>query len=339
MNWRRLTPALAIWLGLAAAAWAFDSVKTTSGTITGRVLKMSALEVTAEQGTVSKTVPVNEIESISYDDEPALLKSARLAVAAGNYEEALASLEKIDAATAGRAEIAQDIEFYKALAAARMALAGNGDVKQAGRQMAGFVQKGSGNWHYLEACDIVGDLLVADGNYSAAEAFYGYLAKAPWPEYKMRAAVSIGRAQLAGGKANDALGSFESALSMQAPGAAGESYRLAATLGKARCLADSGKSDEAVKLVQGVIDRADPEDSDLQANAYNALGIAHRKAGRTKDALLAFLHVDVLYFSSPRQHIEALQNLNELWMEVQKPERAADVARTLRDRYKLSPEN
>jgi len=339
MKSRRLPLALAIWFALAAACWAFDSVKTTSSTITGSVLQMSALEVIAEQGSVRKTVPVNEIESISYDNEPALLKSARLAVAAGNYEEAVASLDKIDAATAGRQEVAQDVEFYKALAAARMALAGNGDVKQAGRQMAGFVQKGSGNWHYLEACEIVGDLLVADQNYAAAETFYGYLAKAPWPDYKMRANVAIGRAQLAGGKAAEAQKSFEAALAIQAPGAATEGYRQAATLGKARCLAEAGQSDEAVKLVEDVINRADPENSDLQADAYNALGIAYRKAGRPKDALLAFLHVDVLYFSSPRQHIEALENLNDLWMEVRKPERAADVARTLRDRYKVSPEN
>jgi tetratricopeptide (TPR) repeat protein len=340
MNSRRLPLALAIWLALAAATWAFDQVKTTGGsTITGRVLQMSALEVTAEQGSISKTVPVNEIESISYDNEPAVLKSARLAVAAGNYEEAVASLEKIETATADRPEIAQDVEFYKALAAARIALAGGGDVEEARKLMGAFATKSTGNYHYLEACEIVGDLLVANANYAPAEVAYGYLAKAPWPDYRMRAAVAVGHAQLAGGKPAEALQSFESALAIQAPSAAGEGYRQAATLGKARCLAEADKSDEAIKLVEKVLAQADPENSDLQADAYNALGIACRKAGRPKDALLAFLHVDVLYFSSPRRHIEALTNLNELWMEVQKPERAADVARTLRDRYKVSPEN
>ena len=338
MNSRRLPPALAVWLFLAAAAGALDTVKTISSSITGRVLQMSALEVTAEQAGVSKQVPVNEIEVIFYDSEPTLLKTARAAVAAGRYEDAIAALEKIDPSSFDRAEIAQDIEFYKAMAAARIALAGGGDVKQAGRQMANFVTKNSGNYHYLEACELVGDLLVADQNYAAAETFYGYLAKAPWPEYKMRAGVAIGRAQLAGGKPQEALQSFEVALAIEAPAAA-EGYRLAATLGKARCQAEAGQADEAIKLIQGVIDRANPEDSRLQAEAWNALGVAYRKAGRAQDALLAFLHVDVLYFSSPPQHVEALRNLNELWMQVQKPERAADVARTLRERYNVSPGN
>lgn len=342
---RRFIRVLALWLAMSAVPWsaaarAFDVVKTTVGpSITGRVTKMSALEVTAEQGQMPKNVPINQIEVIYYDNEPTLLKTARTAVAAGRYEDALAAMEKIDPATVQRAEIMQDIEFYKALSAARMALAGRADVKQAGSQMAAFVNKNSGNYHYLEACEVVGDLLVADRQYTTAETFYGYLAKAPWPDYKMRAGLAVGRAQLAGGKPAEALKSFETVLAIEDPSATAGRYRVAATLGKARCLADAGQTDEAIKLVQEVIDRTDPEESKLLADAYNTLGVAYRKAGRPKDALLAFLHVDVLYFSSPAEHIEALQNLNELWMEVQKPARAADAARMLRDRYHVSPRN
>ena len=111
----------------------------------------------------------------------------------------------------------------------------------------------------------------------------------------------------------------------------------AATLGKARCQAEAGQSDEAVALVEGVIAKANPEDVRLHAKAYNTLGLAHAKAGRTKDALLAFLHVDIIYFASPNEHIEALQNLVELWRQDQKPQRADEAAQILRDQYKRSP--
>jgi hypothetical protein len=62
-----------------------------------------------------------------------------------------------------------------------------------------------------------------------------------------------------------------------------------------------------------------------------------RKAGRTKEALLAFLHVDVLYFTTPEAHAEALANLAELWEEVQKPERAVKARQVLQERYGSSP--
>ena len=337
MNTRSVTLATAIWFTVSAAGWAIDTVKTTdSKNILGQVAKMSALEVTVKTGSVEKPVPVNQIEVIYYESEPALLKGARIAAAAGRYEDGLSSLEKIDPTSVSRAEIKQDIEFYKALCAAQMALAGNGDVKQAGRQMAAFATGNSGNYHYLKACEIVGDLLVADRNYSSAQSYYGQLAKAPWGDLKMRAGVAIGRAQLAGGKATEALKSFDAVLDNSAQGAAADRQRLAATLGKARCMAAANQSDQAIKLIEGVIDKADPEESQLHAQAYNALGTAYRKAGRTKDALLAFLQVDVLYFSSPADHVEALENLSVLWNQVQKPQRAAEAVRTLRDRYKVN---
>ena len=339
MKARRVTLALAVWLAAASAGLAIDTVKTKNSSVLGNVTKMSALEVTTEVNGAEKKTPVNQIEVIYYENEPTMLKTARSALAAGRYKDALAVLEKIDASNVSREEIKQDIAFYKALCAARLALAGSGDVKEAGSQLVGFVNRNPNNYHYFEACEVVGDLLVAAGSYANAETFYGYLAKAPWPDYKMRSGVAIGRAQLAGGKAADAMKSFEAVLAIQAQGEAADTYRLAATLGKARCLAEDKKADEAVKLIQGVIDRANPEESDLQAAAYNALGVALRKAGRAKEALLAFLHVDVLYFATPAYHIEALQNLNELWLEVQKPDRAAKAARTLRDRYNVSPRN
>ena len=74
----------------------------------------------------------------------------------------------------------------------------------------------------------------------------------------------------------------------------------------------------------------------LGARAYNALGTALRKAGKPYDALLAFLHVDILYFASPEDHAEALANLAALWHEVHKTDRAIQAQETLRKRYKNS---
>jgi hypothetical protein len=350
MNKRFLPPALALWLAAAAAAWGADTVKTFEKTVAGRIKGMSGLAVTVEPitGGLDQEIPVNEIDVIFYEDEPTLLKTGRTGIDAGRYNDALDALERINAQDITRREILQDLQYYKALCKAKMALNGEGDIMAAGKAMADWVKANDGNYHYLAGCEVVGDLLVAAGKYDVAEPYYGQLAKVRWPDYQMRAGVKLGEAQLAAARTADkedekqkslaqALKSFDAVLGMQAGGALAEAEKLAATLGKARCLAEGGKADEAVALATKVIAQGNPEDHELHSGAYTALGIAHRKAGNTKDALLAFLHVDVLYHTSPRDHIEALRNLVDLWNEVQKPERAAEAAAILRERYNRSP--
>ena len=115
---------------------------------------------------------------------------------------------------------------------------------------------------------------------------------------------------------------------------AAESQKLAAQLGKATCLAATGEPDAGIKLVQEVIDKAEPEDADLNARAYVTLGNCYRqKEGATKDALLAFLHVDLLYNRDREAHAEALWNLARLWNELGKPERALQATQLLKDHY------
>ena len=86
-------------------------------------------------------------------------------------------------------------------------------------------------------------------------------------------------------------------------------------------------------MIHEVIRDADPEDSELHAIAYNALGQCYRQADKPKEALLAFLHVDVLYSSIPAAHVEALENLAALWTSFGQAGRAREARGLLRDQY------
>ncbi len=96
-----------------------------------------------------------------------------------------------------------------------------------------------------------------------------------------------------------------------------------------------------MKLIDEVIKQTDtdanPEQVPLVARAWNVAGTAHRQAGRTKEALLAFLHVNILYPGVPEAHAEALANLADLWDQVHKGERANRARQTLQEQYKESP--
>jgi len=316
-----------------------DIVKKTTGTsILGTVKSTSSLAVVViDRSTLEAEIPVNQIIKIDFDGEPSTMKTARSEVLRGNYEGAVEALDKVQSDQITRDVVQQDFEFYKAFCAAKLALGGTGTVKDAGGQMIAFAKKNPTSYHYLEACEVVGDLLVAVGAYAPAVEYYGRLAKTPWPDYQMRAGVAIGRAQLAQDQTTEAAKSFDAVLAIDAQGDLAKTQRLAATLGKARCLAAADRYDDAIKMIEDILAKSDPKDVELYARAYNTLGTALRKAGRDKDALLAFLHVDVLYFTLPAAHAEALANLAELWESMHKTERAVRARATLDEQYRNSP--
>jgi tetratricopeptide (TPR) repeat protein len=182
----------------------------------------------------------------------------------------------------------------------------------------------------------LGDLLSAVNRAEQAEKYYAKLSSAPWPEHKMRSSVLVGRALVAQKQFDRAIAKFDDALAAGADVKQGDSLRLAATLGKASAMAGAGKTDDAIRSVEEVIAKAQAEDQELHARAYIVLGNCHKAANRKKEALLAFLHVDLLYSRFAEQHAEALANLATLWAEVNKADRAAQARATLEEKYPTS---
>ena len=182
-------------LGLCGPLLAADKVKLLQGSqSTGKLTTITPTEVAIEIGSNKKTFPVNEIDSISFDSEPNDLTQARIAVHAGRFDDAVTMLGKINMADIKRPELLHDVEFFKGVAAARLALAGTGSKAEAGRTLVNFEKANKNSFHYFAACETLGDLLVAMGKYDQAETYYKKLTEAPWPDYQMRSAVLIGRA-------------------------------------------------------------------------------------------------------------------------------------------------
>ena len=166
-----------------------DIVKTSDAKVEGKVVAMSATEVTVSQGGTNKKVPVNQIESIAFEEDPQLVRRARDAAVAGRYEDSLKALENVKVDEIERSEIKDDVEYYSAFSAAKLAT-GKQEILEAGKQMAAFVSAHPKSYHYIEANEVVGDLLVALGQYSRAREYYERVGKAPWPEVKLRASLN-----------------------------------------------------------------------------------------------------------------------------------------------------
>jgi tetratricopeptide (TPR) repeat protein len=328
----RFLALLAVLVVQPLVAFAADVVQQANQTVSGRITQMTKTEVVIETTGGARTIPVNQIQSISWDGEPATLKNVRMAMQVSQYEDVIAALDRIKMDTITRAEIRQDIEFYRAAAAAYLALRGTGSIDEAGKLVANFALNNPNNYHYWEATKLVADLLVAKGAVDKAVEYYGQLAQAPWPEFKAQAGTAVGWAYLGSGKVDEADKAFSDVIGLQISG--DDTPKVLATIGKARCLAEKGQTEQAVAMIQEVLKRPDlTENAEVMGRAYVALGLAYRKAGDTKRAIMAFLHTDLIYFRHSESHIEALKNLIELWPQAGHPERAAEAAEVLKKQY------
>jgi tetratricopeptide (TPR) repeat protein len=320
----------------ARAQGGVDRVHRHSGVDTGKITAVTALNVTISKSGVESTVPAEDIETVYFAGEPSELNAARTALAAGRVQEAVDALDKITIANVRRDEVLAEIEFYKAFAKSQRALAGQGSLAAATTDLRAFMAKRRGSFHIPQAVEAIGDLLAADGKYEEARTEYAKLAKAPSPYYGLRSALLVGRAWQAEGKHDEALAEFAKVLAAPQSDALFDPLKLSATLDQAVSQAAAGKGADAAATIGGIIDRADPENGELLARAFSALGDCYLKAGDKQGALFAFLHVDLLYSSSPELHAKALHELTTLWRDAGRDSRAQEAAQKLTQEYPQS---
>lgn len=336
--WRVVASAMVVWAAVRAPTLFADSVRHSGGTVTGKVVEASAERVVVDRGqNRQETIEPYRVEYILFDEEPSTLRTAKMAAFAGRYEEALAGLDRVQLPENADPKVRQEMDYLRALCRTRLAEASANPqaMKEAAELWSNFIAQNPNHYRLWQAAESAADLLTALGQQQAAEQFLARLAEAPWPQVKLRAQLAAGKAALARKDLPQAEKLFEAVI-----GGAGEDERLqiAASLGKVRVLAEQGRTDEAINLAQEVIKRVRADDIALQGQAYNALGLAFRRAGKLKEAVLAYLHVDLLYSNVPAEHVEALEALVELFSKLGDRERAEEAAKILKERYARTPQ-
>jgi tetratricopeptide (TPR) repeat protein len=326
-------------LGFAdrAAGQATDQVYGMRGSPTSGIIsdaETTPAEVVIEVKGSPQRIAVNEIKRINFMGEPSELKRARDSILLGQLESGYAELKKIDPNSIKRPVVQADLQYYLAYAQGKLALTGGGDKAAAAKAMLAFVSSNKKSFHFYEAAELLGDLAVSLESYDGATRYYGALAQAPWPDYKMRGSVLEARALLQKGDAVAALGKYESVIAANLDTPAALQQKLFAQVGKAVCLGGTGQHGEGITMIEDMVMKNSPEgNSELFGRAYNALGACYLKAGKPKDALMAYLHTDVLFYSNADVHAEALYHLGKLWSAANKQNRAVDAQNLLTSRY------
>ena len=313
-----------------------DRIRRRTGIDTGKITGISALAVTISKGGVESEVPVEEIRSIRFAGEPSEINSARSAIGRGRLKEADKLLSKVDRSQIDRSEVLQELDYLLLRVRVQLALSAQSNLENAIQQAKEFLAKYRDSYHVSAAIELLGNLYLAVGEHDEALRQFAKLAKAPAPYFQARSAILTGKLLQQTGKHVEALAKFESALSAAEGSPAAESQKLEATLHRAISQAASGQVEQATTAVKQIIAAANPQDIELLATAYNALGDCYLQSEKQKAARDAFLHVDVLFKSAAEQHAKALYELSRLWEILGQRQRAREAKDRLRDEYPAS---
>ena len=297
------------------------TVKSDTKRLAGEVSSISKKEVVIKTGLRKdkpKTVPVNDIIKIEWDREPAKLNTFRNAEAAGNLQLALTGYQTLlKDPKVTNAKLKADLTYFIARTTARLALADPGKLDEAITKLKDFHRTNANSYHFYELLSHLGSAYLAKKDYPLAKSTYKAMSLAPWQDVQLKARNEEGRVWLAEGKAKEALDIFKEVLAKTVGNLSLKALATDATLGKAACQVKTKKYAEAIRELEIVIDTAPQGDSHLLARAYTLQGDCYRNLdGRQKDALLAYLHVDVLFENETEFHPKALYYLSKLWAEL-----------------------
>jgi tetratricopeptide (TPR) repeat protein len=322
--------AVCISIGGASALQAAETItRKRDKPLSGDVTAVSKTEVSVKVKTPKEDtikVPANVVQNIAWGGEAPDANLARGDEAGGRYQKAIDGYQKALSAAKGGNPLARvELEYGIARSRGKLALTDPSQAEEAIRRLEEFRTKQGDHYRFYDAVGLLGQLYLAQKDVAKAQAAFELLGKAPWKEAQLASRISMGKLLLADGKPDEAVAAFDAVISQPVDGSQEESQRQEAVLGKARVLIGQKKFDEAQKLLEEVISKADPDDARVHAEAYVRLGDCLREQGKDKDALLAYLHVDVLFATEKSMQAEALFHLTRLWEKVGQKGRAAEA--------------
>lgn len=322
-------------IGVVALARA-DEVRLVPGssvTAPGGLLRGAVEKETPNDLTIAgKTVPLDQIVDVEYDNVGANLPQAILQENNGKFAEAADQYAKAAIEASAKPFAVQAAKFYRARALAKLADLDPTKRDAAVKELDTLAASLSRGRHYGPILELLAQQQLAAGKYDAADQALQKLSQLSWAAD--RASVLRARVQAKQGKNQEALEALDRLVGSTPEGS---SQRREAQLARAEALAGLGRHEDAEQAVREVIDGAQPEDAPTLSAAYNTLGDCLAAAGRDRDALFAYLHTDILYPQDPEQHARSLSRIAVLWGKLGQPSRSNAVLDRLRQAYPNSP--
>ena len=307
------------------------------GTITAETSREITIKVTQAGKTEDVKVTMSDVADVKYEGAAGLaLRTAFSMERAGQLEKAIEAYQKAAGTANGMGFVAQAIQFGQTRTLAKLALQDSQRLDEAIKAVEDFRGRFADSRFHYPLHELLGQLQLMKGNDAAAGQAFRELATSPANDFKLKSSIWDGRLLLKAGKFAEAEAKFDEVAAAKASTPAEKLQQQEAMLAKGDCLVKQKKLDEAAQMFRKVIEGAPPDEAELQAATCNALGDVLREAGKPKEALLAYLEVDLLYSTQKAAHAKAMYYTALLWDQVGR----ADYATESREKLKrLYPES
>lgn len=327
-------------LAILPSTFAVDIAVRRSDNVTlrGEFTKLGPDQITVKRTNGEEvTIWVSNLKSVQFDGEPTGLSTARSNERSGALDTALTKYTDIQKSYSGSDKrLKTELEFLIARVKGKLALVDPAQADPAKEALNTFRTANKINFRYLEATLLQASVHSIKGETDEGRALLTEVQQSSVEGFKLQAGVDLGRLLLNAGNAAEAQAAFDGVIqqSQGKPEAAAALYD--SMLGKALCLKQQAQLDEAIQTLDEVIEKTPESETRTLAEAWVRKGDCLRQQQQTKPALMAYLHVDVLYSGEPAQHAEALLRLSELWGPCGHQDRAVECSARLSERYPKS---
>lgn len=302
--------------------------KSDGKRVNGSISAMSKTELTLKKNVGEPDlVSANDISAIEWDGGGPELKLGYSDENGGKFESATQRFLKAKADAKSPSDFLKgEFEYMLARVAAKQALADPDKREQAIQKLAAAQKSYPEHVRYYESVLLLSQIQLAAKDLTGVRKTLETLSQSPWNDLKLAARIAEARALVAEGKVDEAISAFDSVATSigDSPSEAPRKYE--AMLGHARGLIMQSKFEDALRILETVTEKGPAEDSAVQAEAYVLQGQAYQGLGRTKEAALSYLHVDILFPRESAFHAESLYQMSNLWKLVQHPDRSAEAA-------------
>lgn len=331
------------WVGLVTSfltvdTMAQDRVFLKQGSpVTGAISKLTPAEVIIAVRGKDQTVSMKDVKKVAFDKEPPVLDRARDMAMDGRYAQAIEQLRTLKRdSLPDNPLIRQDYEFYYWFSEGSRSLAGSGDQTAAIKGLMGFDKANPESHHRYTVKTLLGRLAVAKSAYDKAIEYFTDLGRSSDDTTKATGVYYLARVRLEQGQAEVAKSQLKNLLSANATSPEmGRVKSLSAVL-DARCDIELGNSESALQALDALAMREDNSDFLLFAEINNARGAAYLKMNDPPRAAYSYLQTDLLFFTDPESHAEALYHLKNLLVAVGQPTKAAEASQRLSQQYASS---
>ncbi len=302
--------------------------------ISGKVVDMTPMGILVESKGSTTTIPAGEVRNVVYANQANSITRTADRIKSGSYAQGIEEIAKID--DKGNPFVAHELAFLKAYAEGNLALKGSFDAIEAGKSLSNFLAKYKKSYHFFPATELKGRLLYSLKFPDLAAKEFKRLTQSDWPEYVIKGNYYLAQTAIAQKNFDGAITSCDQILASTDNDDVTRQYQLLAKCLKAKAQTLSGNPGSAESDLKQIIKVENPDNQELFAAAYNALGVYHFKANQLKEAREKFLLTHLLMYSESESHAEALYYLAQIWPQLGNTDEANKTRELLKSRYRNS---